>query len=173
MAEWSKALASGASPQGRGFEPHSCHFAAPPSLLDTALEQRLLHGWLTTLKRRAAPGAQACAELRTRAAHAGESSDMLVCRAHCVHATYVMCGATAKTLCPSGLRGWTQVPLARAAWVQIPQVSLHGNQNFPPISGANTPVTQQAGTVVQRPRSHSAVNIGSVARCDVNVVCGF
>ena len=28
------------------------------------------------------------------------------------------------TLCPSGLRGWTQVPLARAAWAQIPQVSL-------------------------------------------------
>ena len=25
MAEWSKVLASGASPQGRGFEPHSCH----------------------------------------------------------------------------------------------------------------------------------------------------
>ena len=29
------------------------------------------------------------------------------------------------TLCPSGLRGWTQVPLAQAAWVQIPQVSFH------------------------------------------------
>ena len=26
MAEWSKALASGASPKGRGFEPHCCHF---------------------------------------------------------------------------------------------------------------------------------------------------
>ena len=25
LAEWSKALISGASPQGRGFEPHSCH----------------------------------------------------------------------------------------------------------------------------------------------------
>ena len=25
LAEWSKALAPGASPQGRGFEPHSCH----------------------------------------------------------------------------------------------------------------------------------------------------
>ena len=25
LAEWSKALASGASPQGRGFEPHRCH----------------------------------------------------------------------------------------------------------------------------------------------------
>ena len=24
MAEWSKALALGASPKGRGFEPHSC-----------------------------------------------------------------------------------------------------------------------------------------------------
>ena len=28
LAEWSNALASGASPQGRGLEPHSCH--APP-----------------------------------------------------------------------------------------------------------------------------------------------
>ena len=28
LAEWSKALAQGASPQGRGFETHSCHFAA-------------------------------------------------------------------------------------------------------------------------------------------------
>ena len=39
LAEWSKALASGASPQGRGLEPHSCHHAhhqhrspSPPSL---------------------------------------------------------------------------------------------------------------------------------------------
>ena len=29
LAEWSKALASGASPQGRGFEPHSCHVRIP------------------------------------------------------------------------------------------------------------------------------------------------
>ena len=28
LAEWSKALAQGASPQGRGFEPHSCHLGA-------------------------------------------------------------------------------------------------------------------------------------------------
>ena len=27
------------------------------------------------------------------------------------------------TVCPSGLRGWTQVPLERSAWVQIPQLS--------------------------------------------------
>lgn len=27
MAEWSKALALGASSKERGFEPHSCHFA--------------------------------------------------------------------------------------------------------------------------------------------------
>ena len=37
-----------------------------------------------------------------------------------------------RTVCLSGLRGWTQVPLARPAWAQIPQVSgvfdaaLHG-----------------------------------------------
>ena len=31
--------------------------------------------------------------------------------------------AVVKAVCPSGLRGWTQVPLARAAWVQIPQLS--------------------------------------------------
>ncbi len=43
LAEWSKALASGASPQGRGFEPHSCHFVvvqtrmAQTSLRKTAL----------------------------------------------------------------------------------------------------------------------------------------
>ena len=39
---------------------------------------------------------------------------------------YVIFEATthmARTLCPSGLRGWTQVPLAQAARVQIPQVS--------------------------------------------------
>ena len=42
------------------------------------------------------------------------------------------CGATPRlsrfcsdmTVCPSGLRGWTQVPLAQAAWVQIPQLSV-------------------------------------------------
>ena len=27
-------------------------------------------------------------------------------------------------VCPSGLRGWTQVPLAQAAWAQIPQLSI-------------------------------------------------
>ena len=29
-----------------------------------------------------------------------------------------------RTVCPSGLRGWTQVPLAQAAWAQIPQLSM-------------------------------------------------
>ena len=35
-----------------------------------------------------------------------------------------MAGSLPKTVCPSGLRGWTQVPLARAAWAQIPQLSF-------------------------------------------------
>ena len=32
LAEWSKALAPGASPHGRGFEPHSCHFPSQSSV---------------------------------------------------------------------------------------------------------------------------------------------
>ena len=28
------------------------------------------------------------------------------------------------TVCPSGLRGWAQVPLVKTAWVQIPQLSF-------------------------------------------------
>ena len=35
-----------------------------------------------------------------------------------------------RTVCPSGLRGWTQVPLAQAAWAQIPQLS--GRVERPP-----------------------------------------
>ena len=43
LAEWSKALAQGASPQGRGFEPHSCHFMNASSwLLVDINEQPLL-----------------------------------------------------------------------------------------------------------------------------------
>ena len=36
LAEWSKALTSGASPQGRAFEPHSCHFGGglDPAAID-------------------------------------------------------------------------------------------------------------------------------------------
>ena len=49
LAEWSKALAPGASPQGRGFEPHSCHFIFPLFYnFDLRLErvgnQRILSG---------------------------------------------------------------------------------------------------------------------------------
>ena len=40
----------------------------------------------------------------------------------------VLHGGLCKTVCPSGLRGWTQVPLARAAWAQIPQLSFMVSQ---------------------------------------------
>ena len=29
-----------------------------------------------------------------------------------------------QVVCPTGLRGWAQVPLAQAAWAQVPQLSL-------------------------------------------------
>ena len=37
LAEWSKAPALGAGPQGRGFESHSCHIIAPSRVLLTSL----------------------------------------------------------------------------------------------------------------------------------------
>ena len=56
LAEWSKALASGASPQGRGFEPHSCHSFAPgqhqasgtdlPVLMPTTCLHCRVGGWV-------------------------------------------------------------------------------------------------------------------------------
>ena len=42
-----------------------------------------------------------------------------------------MAGSLPKTVCPGGLRGWTQVPLARAAWAQIPQLSCPGLELSP------------------------------------------
>ena len=35
-----------------------------------------------------------------------------------------------RTVCPSGLQGWTQVPLARVAWAQIPQLSFCASSTF-------------------------------------------
>ncbi len=44
LAEWSKALTPGTSPQGRGFEPHSCHLIAPPGAQRTvSLYNRCCH----------------------------------------------------------------------------------------------------------------------------------
>ena len=48
------------------------------------------------------------------------------CSGHdvCMSFCWSMCPTLiCMTVCPSGLRGWTQVPLARAAWVRIPQLS--------------------------------------------------
>ena len=42
LAEWSKALAQGASPQGRGFEPHSCHFMNASSWLVVDINEKPL-----------------------------------------------------------------------------------------------------------------------------------
>ena len=47
-----------------------------------------------------------------------------VITSRCTLARAVQAGQNQLTLYPSGLRGWTQVPLARAAWVQIPQLSI-------------------------------------------------
>ena len=74
---------------------------------------------------------------------------------HCLWVVRLWCvvaiagwGAVIKTLCPSGLRGWTQVPLARAAWVQIPQVSL-SCRSLCVVGGLG----HASGTCIWEPRS--------------------
>ena len=50
LAEWSKALAPGASPQGRGFEPHSCHSCYAHAQLMIVLRQLAHHLYVNNNK---------------------------------------------------------------------------------------------------------------------------
>ena len=87
--------------------------------------------------------------------------------------------STTKTLCPSGLRGWTQVPLARAAWAQIPQVSWPpstllapqaGRKAFKQMSVGSSPTAmgptlsrpQQAAAPLTRPTALSFGAVGAL-----------
>ena len=72
LAEWSKALASGASPQGRGLEPHSCQ---PAQRRDRCLHarcaapfaERVLHKHSSCVHRRLIfPGTQPATPLSCR-----------------------------------------------------------------------------------------------------------
>ena len=67
--------------------------------------------------------------MRWRGSHAPSRRSLLSSRQFAVgFARLSMAGSLPKTVCPSGLRGWTQVPLARAAWAQIPQLSMDEHQ---------------------------------------------
>ena len=48
LAERSKAVAQGAIPKGRGFEPHSCHSLCPRAAEGGGLEGRGSEGGLST-----------------------------------------------------------------------------------------------------------------------------
>ena len=60
---------------------------------------------------------------------------------------------TNKTVCPSGLRGWTQVPLAQAAWVQIPQLSY-----APPPFRHESPRASSSACTAERECLRTSVN---------------
>ena len=62
------------------------------------------------------------------------------------HQLTMLLRTCSRTLCPSGLRGWTQVPLARAAWAQIPQVSI--------MSHRDTPLYASGASDAQHNRNH-------------------
>ena len=67
-----------------------------------------------------------------------------------------------RTLCPSGLRGWTQVPLARAAWVQIPQVSMQPIEITMPQMQTMPKPSARRKKSGDPPKSGRRGNLGSV-----------
>ena len=79
----------------------------------------------------------------------------------------------ALTLCPGGLRGWTQVPLAQAAWVQIQQVSSlqHGLPSGPPGAGNRARAWyHRTGASIQcLERSATAANKDTAEECAICV----
>ena len=82
----------------------------------------------------------------------------------------------AETLCPSGLRGWTQVPLARAARVQIPQVSVIHSSGASTLrhiyttkaSGSTVAILAQGtswAVAVTQALFRSWIELGTLLRC--------
>ena len=64
-----------------------------------------------------------------------------------------------KTLWPSGLRRWTQVPLSSVAWVRTPQVSLHFND----CSGA--PLASQQILAMTQPATFNTPGVCRTTHC--------
>ena len=88
---------------------------------------------------------------------------------HCVWVVRLWCvvaiagwGAVIKTLCRSGLRAWTQVPLARAAWVQIPQVSMQSIEITKPQMQTMPKPSARRKKPGDPPKSGRRGNLGSV-----------
>ena len=83
LAEWSKALASGASPQGRGLEPHSCQClrrAPAPSRLERSTDSAV-HDWRAPLA--SASVASACTQWGWSALDMCECCSMPLEPCHC------------------------------------------------------------------------------------------
>ena len=83
LAEWSKALASGASPQRRGFEPHSCQClrrAPAPSRLERSTDSAV-HDWHAPLA--SASVATACTQWGRSALDMCECCSMPLEPCHC------------------------------------------------------------------------------------------
>ena len=129
LAEWSKALASGASPQVRGFEPHSCHSCIK--------ERRHLQLSEFTHKHQDYAGAALCQLIfATPSMNASPHPPIspLPARRECVrnvsrkqlHSKRRKCCCLAsifKTVWPSGLRRWLQAPVRKGVGSNLTAVT--------------------------------------------------
>ena len=142
LAEWSKALAPGASPKGRGFEPHSCHSSSTGSSI-------LLCAWLALMHLNVFFFMQSMRHTnsRTLCNHVGQGAPDALgthtpprqeCESTPTRAPYCApgrpdCGATPlfcwlrewhKTAWPSGLRRWLQAPVRKGVGSNPTTVTL-------------------------------------------------
>ena len=116
LAEWSKALASGASPQGRGLEPHSCQLAHKRQRaqlhVDRARSALLASSGSCPQQNRA----KCAACLSSTQAALLTCLRLPRCQQWCLaqSSTATAAAAAAKmTVLPSGLRRWLQAPVRK------------------------------------------------------------
>ena len=74
------------------------------------------------------------------------------------------------TVCPSGLRGWTQVPLAQAAWVQIQQLSCPCTCFLPRQASLSRIPDSHAVLRTSRMRSHETHGYCPTSQSDAAAV---
>ena len=114
MAEWSKALASGASPQGRGFEPHSCQClrrAPALSRLERSTDSAV-HDWHAPLA--SASVATACTQWGWSALDMCECCSMPLEPCHCWFCCELKCNHRTRA-CNLWFRRPTPYPLGHRA----------------------------------------------------------
>ena len=121
LAEWCKALAAGASAQGRDFKPHSCQLSAaklcgrvPDHQAKSALLPNVAHVVLLTSTQHSVKFKFPSTKSESKNAFRVSDSCVLhiIFLFHC-YDNYMLCLTKNMTVWPSGLRRWLKAPVRK------------------------------------------------------------